>query len=58
MYNNEKLNRILYAVPKDDPQNKINVTFLLKLIEDLINASGDGERLRIANDIKILLESE
>ena len=51
MFKNEKLNKILYAVSKDDPQNKMTTLFLLKFVQDLIEANGDDERLRIANDI-------
>lgn len=51
MFKNEKLNKICDAVSKDDPQNKMTTMFLLKLVENLIEARDDGERLRLAHDI-------
>lgn len=55
MFKNEKLNKICDAVSKDDPQNKMTTMFLLKLVENLIEANGDDERLSLAKDIKNIL---
>ena len=51
MSKNEKLNKICDAVSKDDPQNKMTTMFLLKLVENLIEARDDDERLSLAKDI-------
>lgn len=55
MFKNEKLNKILYAVSKDDPQNKMTTLFLLKFVQDLIDTDKDDRQLEIVKDIKNIL---
>jgi len=58
MFKNEKLNKILYAVSKDDPQNKMTTLFLLKFVQDLIDTDKDDRQLEIVKDIKNILSDE
>ena len=55
MFNNEKLNKIINAVPKENPQNKITTLFLLKFIDELIKCEDDSKKLEFVSDIKCLL---
>jgi hypothetical protein len=58
MFKNEKLNKILYAIPKDDPQNKMTTLFLLKFVQDLIDTDKDDRQLEIVKDIKNILSEK
>ena len=58
MFKNEKLNKILYAVSKDDPQNKMTTLFLLKFVQDLIDTDKDDRQLEIVKDIKNILSEK
>jgi hypothetical protein len=58
MFKNEKLNNILYAISKDDPQNKMTTLFLLKFVQDLIDTDKDDRQLEIVKDIKIILSEK
>jgi hypothetical protein len=58
MFKNEKLNKILHAVSKDDPQNKMTTLFLLKFVQDLIDTDKDDRQLEIVKDIKNILSDE
>ena len=55
MFNNEKLNKITNAVPKEDPQNKITTLVLLNFIDKLIKCEDDSKKLELVSDIKCLL---
>jgi hypothetical protein len=56
LYENEKLNQIINLAKAGEPQDTIALMFLLTLVQNLINAKTENQKINAINDIKVLLE--